>query len=792
MSDWIQQQFVLEWPNVWGARNWIVPACLLGGSVFLLVMWAYRSIEASLGLKLCCAACKSLAVLLLAAMLVEPMRSESKPVPGANLFAVVADRSQSLQVADLNETVTRADKLKEQLDRSIPWQVRLGQEFDIRRYEFAQQLVPVGDFQSYTADGNASAVVNSLTSVAQRYADRPIAGILLFTDGNATDLANANIDWSNYPPIFPVMLGSEDTASDIGVQRVTASQTNFEAAPVTIAAEIEGKGFAGQSVVVELLDEKGESLQTQTVTDIRDDQAFSVRFQVKPTQRGVLFYQVRAYAQSQQGLFEDASKSNESTLLNNSRMVMVNRGQGPYNVLYVSGRPNWEFKFLNRSLAEDDEVELHGLIRIAKKEPKFQFRDKDSNANRIFTNTDDEKKEQVEQYDEAVLLRVGKLEEGELAGGFPKSAEELFEYHAIILDDLEADFFTQQQQSLVQQFVSMRGGGLLMLGGMESFVEGDYHRSPIGELLPIYLSGIKQQPQQQEFALALTREGLLEPWVRVRTTQEEEQQRLVEMPKLRSLNAVGTIKPGASELLSVQTSQGENRPALVTQRFGKGRTGALLVGDLWRWKLHQASPDNEDLEKAWRQTIRWLVGEVPQRVRVEAVRLLDDPNHPVEIAVEVNDENFRPLDNASVTIEVTTPSGETLTLTAEPKDAISGQYAASYVPRTSGAYRAKVIARNPDGSEIKQTETGWVSEPAGDEFFTLKPNREFLETIARESGGEMISLSGLDAFVRTLANRDIPVVEPKIHSVWHTWAVFLLAVGLLVLEWGLRRWKGLA
>lgn len=792
MSDWIQEQLILEWPNVWAARNWIVPACLLGGSVFLLVLWAYRSIEAPLWLRACCATFKSLAIVLLAMMLVEPMRSDSKPVPGANLFAVVADRSQSLQVADQDEANTRAELLKEQLERSQPWQVRLGQEFDVRRYEFDQQLVPVGEFEEYAAEGSGSAIVNSLTSVAERYAERPIAGILLFTDGNATDFPEADIDWSSYPPIFPVMLGSEDTASDIGVQRVTASQTNFEAAPVTVTAEIEGKGFAGQSVVAELLDEKGELLQTQTVTDIRDDQTFSVRFQVKPEQRGVLFYQVRAYAQSQKGLFSDATKSTESTLLNNSRMVMVNRGQGPYNVLYVSGRPNWEFKFLNRSLADDIEVELHGLIRIAKKEPKFQFREKDSNANRIFTNTDDEDKEQVEQYDEAVLLRVGNLEEGELSGGFPKSADELFEYHAIILDDLEADFFTQQQKSLVQQFVSLRGGGLLMLGGMESFAEGDYHRSPIGELLPIYLSSVKSPPQQQEFGLSLTREGLLEPWVRVRTTQEEELQRLVEMPKLRTLNSVGSLKPGASELLSVKTSQGEQRPALVTQRFGKGRTGALLVGDLWRWKLHQASPDNEDLEKAWRQTIRWLVGDVPQRVRVEAIRQQDDPNHPLEIAVEVNDENFKPLDNASVSIEVSTPTGETLTLTAEPKDAVSGQYAANYVPRTPGAYRAKVTARNPDGSEIKQTETGWVSEPAGDEFFTLKPNRDFLETMARESGGEMVSLSGLESFVRTLSNRDIPVVEPKIHSVWHTWAVFLLAVGLLVFEWGLRRWKGLA
>lgn len=792
MSDWIRDQLLLEWPNVWAARNWIVPACCLGGAVFLLVVWAYRTIEAPRWLKVGCAAIKALAVVLLAAMLVEPMRSESKPVPGANLIAILADRSQSLQLTDPGESSSRAELLKTRLDRAAAWQVRLGQDFDVRRYEFDRQLVPVADFQEFAAEGEASSIITSLASVADRYSQRPTAGILLFTDGNATDFSESSIDWSQYPPIYPVVLGADEISNDIGVRRVTATQTNFEAAPVTLTAEIEGEGLAGQSVVVELLDEQSEVLQTRTVTDVRDAQIFSVRFQVKPDQRGVLFYQVRAFAESQRGLFDDPGKSSEATLLNNSRMVMVNRGRGPYNVLYVSGRPNWEFKFLNRALAEDDEIELHGLIRIAKREPKFQFRKKDSDANRIFTNTDDQTKEQVEQYDEPVLLRVGNLKKGELSGGFPKSADELFGYHAVILDDLEADYFTQDQKSLIQDFVSRRGGGFLMLGGRESFAEGKYHRTPIGDLLPVYLSGAKQLPEQSEFTLALTREGKLEPWVRVRSTEQEEQRRLDEMPLLRTLNPVGALKPGASELSVVRTSRGESRPALITQRFGKGRTGAFLIGDLWRWKLHQDSPDNEDLEKAWRQAIRWLVGDVPQSVQVETVRKQDDPNRPVQIAVEVNDENFKPLDNAEVTVEVTTPERETLTLTAEAIDAVSGQYASTYVPRTPGMYRARVTAKNPDGSEIEQTETGWVSEPAVDEFLTLKPNRNFLETIARETGGEVVSLSNLDAFVRTLPEREIPVVEPKIHAVWHKWGVFFLAVGLLVLEWGLRRWKGLA
>ena len=43
--------------------------------------------------------------------------------------------------------------------------------------------------------------------------------------------------------------------------------------------------------------------------------------------------------------------------------------------------------------------------------------------------------------------------------------------------------------SLLQRFVSERGGGLLALGGAESFREGRYARTAIGEMLPIYLRG---------------------------------------------------------------------------------------------------------------------------------------------------------------------------------------------------------------------------------------------------------------------------------------------------------------
>ena len=190
--------------------------------------------------------------------------------------------------------------------------------------------------------------------------------------------------------------------------------------------------------------------------------------------------------------FVDAKASKEATLANNTRMRgAVDRSGGPYRILYVSGRPNWEFKFLRRAVEEDKELELVGLIRIARREPKFDFRGRAGEASNPLFRGFDKKNEETERYDQPVLVRLNARDESELRGGFPKVPEELFAYHAVIIDDLEAQFFTADQLALLQRFVSERGGGFLMLGGQESFQQGKYQRTPVGDMLPVYLDQVE-------------------------------------------------------------------------------------------------------------------------------------------------------------------------------------------------------------------------------------------------------------------------------------------------------------
>jgi uncharacterized membrane protein len=477
-------------------------------------------------------------------------------------------------------------------------------------------------------------------------------------------------------------------------------------------------------------------------------------------------------------------------MVNNERTVLVDRARGPYRVLYVSGRPNWEFKFLRRAMLADDEVDLTGLIRIAREEPKYTFRShRNETTNPLFRGFGNERDEEAERYDEPVLIRIGTRDANELQDGFPKTAEELFQYQAIILDDIEAGFFTEEQKSLIHDFVTERGGGFLMLGGQESFLEGKYARTPIGELLPVYVDRAVPKPADTGWQLSLTREGWLQPWVRIESTEAEEERRLQEMPPFATINAVDSIKPGASVLATLQNAEGDRLNALVAQRMGRGRAAALMIGDFWKWHLRSPA-GNDDMLKSWRQMLRWLVADVPRRVDVQ-INNLQDANLSVQLDVSVLNEAFQPLDNAAVQVTIRRPEGTEVKLNAVPLDDAAGRFGVTYVPRQAGPYLVEIEAKGSDGALIGTRRSGWVSEPASTEFQNLIPNRALLEQIANDTQGELVELNQLDRLVGRLPTRSAPVMETKLNPWWHNSWIFLLALGLLVSEWGLRRWKGL-
>lgn len=777
-------------------RDWLWPAALFVGVVVLVLVWSYRA-GPNGALRWVCAALKLLAIAALAFCLLEPLWTRQRSKPGANLFVIVADNSAGLQIKDRGEAKSRGETLRALLDPDTAnWQETLADNFEVRRFTFDSRLNATRDFSELDFNGRASGIGAALRGIAERFQGRPVAGVLLLTDGNATDISTALPDLKGLPPVYPVVIGRPGGAADISIGQVNVSQTVFEDAPVSAQANVDVTGLDGANVTAQLLDAAGNRIETQTLRARKDSESLAFRFQWRPEQQGLSFYRLRV-GLSDEIQTTNTSSTREVTLVNNTRVISVDRGRGPYRILYVGGRPNWEFKFLNRAEQEDDQVQLVALIRVALREPKFDFRGRaGETSNPLYRGFGNQSAEDVERYDQPVLTRLNTRDEFELRNGFPRRAEDLFGYHAVLLDDVESAFFTPDQAALLQKFVSERGGGFLMLGGMESFRQGQYQRTPIGDLLPVYLDRATETKPPENLRLNLSREGWLQTWARLRDNESDERARLQAMPTFEVFNPTREVKPGASVIATATDSAGKEYPALVTQRFGRGRSAALMIGDVWRWGMQ--SPDaRRDMEKSWRQLVRWLISDVPQRVELAVAPVVDAAAGAVKLQVRVRDEKFQPLDDATVSLEIepvlpdaNTASTNLLRLRAEPAAAEAGVYETTYVPHATGGYRVKARVVNAMGAEAGQAEAGWSSDLLAEEFKSLQPNAALLEAIASRTGGEVISARKLEDFARGLPNRHAPVMEAWTTPAWHTPVLFAFALACLAGEWGLRRWKG--
>jgi hypothetical protein len=143
----------------------------------------------------------------------------------------------------------------------------------------------------------------------------------------------------------------------------------------------------------------------------------------------------------------------ERVLENNEQEALIHVRDGREKILYFEGEPRFEVRFLRRAVAADSNLQVVTLQRTADGE----------------------------------VHAAGRGQRGRTVQRLPDHAEELFSYRALILGSIEASHFTHEQLRMIAEFVSERGGGLLMLGGRHAFAEGGYAGTPVAEALPVTL-----------------------------------------------------------------------------------------------------------------------------------------------------------------------------------------------------------------------------------------------------------------------------------------------------------------
>lgn len=749
-----------------------------------------------------------LGILFILVFLLEPHWTTERAARGANIVAVIADNSQGLQLQENGSDQTRGEQLLDRLTGiNSDWLAELTDGFQIRPYQFDRDLRRIPDFTQLDFQGDRSNLGLSLTNLKDRYEGLPLAGVIVLTDGNATDLEESLADLPDLPPVYPVMVGNPGQIPDVSIDRIELRQTAFDDAPVTLTADVASRGGFRKAVEVsvrylntestlEHSDESDHLPQPVRVSPRSSGEPQGIHFRWRPLNAGIQFYEARADSIEESNLIEDVPSPDEATLLNNRRLFMIDQGQKEYRILYVSGRPNWEFKFLNRSLAEDRQLNLVGLIRVARREPKFEFKGRSGeSSNPLYRGFGRE--DETERYDQPVLVRINTRDQDELLGGFPKTAEVLFEYDAVILDDVESEFFTFNQLGLLRRFASERGGGVLALGGADALNNGNYQDTPLASALPVYLNRKPAIAPASDLRWELTREGWVEPWVRVRPLEAEERQRLNAMPPFKVLNPLSSLKPGARVLAEAVDRTGNRYPGLVAHQFGSGRVACLAVGDLWRWGL-QSAEEQADLARLWRQLTRWLVTDNLQQVELQT----EKTGESMQLKVIARDKAYQAVDLARARITIRrvarldaipdSESGfEEVTVYADPVSDFPGHFSTEFLARDAGAYLASVEVTDSEGAVLGTAEAGWVLDPAADEFRSLEPNRTLLENLANKTGGEVLGFSQLGRLNDLLSRNPAPVTETWTSPLWHKSWWFLAILTCFLLEWAVRRLRGL-
>ncbi|PTY03359.1 chloride channel protein [Verrucomicrobia bacterium LW23] len=109
--------------------------------------------------------------------------------------------------------------------------------------------------------------------------------------------------------------------------------------------------------------------------------------------------------------------------------------------------------------------------------------------------------------DQARYLAVALRQEGIIldvrpATGAPVDLADLQNYDLVLLDNVPATDLSPAQLELFATYVRDFGGGLLMLGGNNSFGLGGYYQTPVEDLLPVRCN-FEKQKEDPSLALAL-------------------------------------------------------------------------------------------------------------------------------------------------------------------------------------------------------------------------------------------------------------------------------------------------
>jgi hypothetical protein len=586
---------------------------------------------------------------------------------------------------------------------------------------------------------------NAIDYVLQDTAGQPVAGIVLLSDGGhnmGEDPAlAARRAGETQAPIYSLGFGDPTPPHDVAIASLLADEVVRKGDEVVVSVSVRQRGFGGRTVPLTLsLDGKPVAHQDVKLGKEGEKQELNLTFTPEAAGAKTLTVSIP----DQQG---------ELSVANNRKSWPIRIIDKKLKILYVEGRPRWEFRYLKNAIT----------------------RDKTTLFSCILTDADPS------------LGGEGNVP----IYGFPKDKKKLFEWDILILGDVPREFFSNNDLKNIRDFVEERGGSLITMAG-ELFLPWQYRGTDIEAVWPIVVPpSHKEIIFTEPFQLEMTEAGSHNPMMFLIPDVDRNRSLWHSLPGMYWCGVADRAKPGASVLAQhpKQTGSDGKIPLMAVQQVGEGTSFMTMVDSTWQWRYRVG---DKYFYRFWGQVIRSLTPhELPganRFVRLTTDRTTYALGEKVVLRARLLTPNFQPVRVKEVTAEMQRTDGQRFPVKLEPVPGAAGVYSAEWLPGAAGAYKALLIG--PDGQKAEST-TNVVVEAASLELEEPQQNEALLRRIAASSGGKYLLPTEAKNLPTLIPDRSQETKSNVEHALWDAPLPVILFIFFLVGEWILRKRKGL-
>lgn len=676
-------------------------------------------------------------------ILMEPVIREQKPIPRESYLVHLYDISGSMGIEDYDK-LSRLEALQQKAMLPAEARQRMDDQFRTLDYTFDEKLTVCKRGESLKSEKKGTDLAAALKSLELQMSGLPIAGVVVYSDGNATVNNNrkAILDAAAQlqAPIYTVGTAPLEPGPDFWIEKLIYPDEVAASVATKITALVGSRGMNGRSVEAILNDGK-KDLERVTLYPSRDDQTMRAEFTIRPDAPGVCHYVVKL---SPNGV--------ESYPWNNEQDLFLQVRKEKRRILYVEGSPRYEYRFLRAAFERDERFQVTSMI---------------------YLNNQDQ------------LYRQGLTDKTELQQGFPEKEEDLFAYDVVVIGDIPASRFSEKQLTTLKEFVRKRGGGLLFLAGDNSFSLNGYSRTALAEVLPFEIEAAPKltQPYRVRPTVEGIQRGMFGPYDQAHGAETP----WSILPALSGLYPLGGLKPGAVSLCEIDMgADAQNPPVVAYQRYGRGTSLICGISATWPWKF-QTPSDNPSYPAFWKEMALVLLEQAEGQIRIKTVPNVAGQGSEISIQGSVLNKEFKPDPSAKVKLKVMSPDGKTIELS--PKGAIDGNltFKEAFKPSAVGAYRVVASTEGETPDKPIERETMFVIQAESPELREVTLNEPLLREMAVMSGGSYVHLSKFEKLPEQIKPRKGTMLQVRERTLWDQSWVLMALLGLLLAEWMVRR-----